>query len=89
MLLGLNGLRVSEACETNIDDVGMERGYRVLRIVGKGHQPALIPLVPRPLGNSEASALSSHHLWALVSSGFGTRTAVVGTLLIGDAVLVG
>jgi integrase/recombinase XerD len=47
MLLGLNGLRVSEACDTNIEDMGMERGHRVLRIVGKGHKPALIPLVPR------------------------------------------
>ena len=27
--------------------MGMERGHRVLRIVGKGAKPALIPLVPR------------------------------------------
>jgi site-specific recombinase XerD len=48
VLLGLNGLRVSEACDTNIEDMGMERGHRVPRIVGKGHEPALIPLVARP-----------------------------------------
>ena len=47
VLLGLNGLRVSEACDTNIEDMGMERGHRVLHIVGKGYKPALIPLVPR------------------------------------------
>jgi site-specific recombinase XerD len=47
VLLGLNGLRVSEACETNIEDMGMERGHRVLHILGKGSKPALIPLVPR------------------------------------------
>jgi integrase len=47
VLLGLNGLRVSEACDTNIEDIGMERGHRVLYIVGKGAKPALIPLVPR------------------------------------------
>jgi integrase len=35
-LLGLNGLRVSEACETNIEDLGLERGHRTLRIIGKG-----------------------------------------------------
>jgi site-specific recombinase XerD len=46
VLLGLNGLRVSEACDTDIEDLGMERGHRVLHIVGKG-KPALIPLVPR------------------------------------------
>jgi integrase/recombinase XerD len=47
VLLGLNGLRVSEACETNIEDMAFEPGHRVLRIVGKGNKPALIPLVPR------------------------------------------
>ena len=47
VLLGLNGLRVSEACATDIEDLGMERGHRILRIVGKGHKPAVIPLVPR------------------------------------------
>jgi integrase/recombinase XerD len=47
VLLGLNGLRVSEACETNVEDMAFERGHRVLRIIGKGNKPALIPLVPR------------------------------------------
>jgi site-specific recombinase XerD len=47
VLLGLNGLRVSEACSTNIEDLGFERGHRTLRIVGKGDKPAVIPLVPR------------------------------------------
>jgi integrase/recombinase XerD len=46
-LLGLNGLRVSEACATNIEDLGFERGHRTLRILGKGNKPALIPLVRR------------------------------------------
>jgi len=36
VLLGLNGLRVSEACATNIEDLGFERGHRTLTIVGKG-----------------------------------------------------
>jgi integrase/recombinase XerD len=47
VLLGLNGLRVSEACATNVEDLGLERGHRTLRIIGKGNKPALIPLVPR------------------------------------------
>lgn len=41
------GLRVSEACATNVEDLGIERGHRTLRILGKGHKPATIPLVPR------------------------------------------
>ena len=47
VLLGLNGLRVSEACSANIEDLGFERGHRTLRIVGKGEKPAMMPLVPR------------------------------------------
>jgi integrase len=47
VLLGLNGLRVSEACGTNIEDIAFDRGHRTLRILGKGSKPAVIPLVPR------------------------------------------
>ena len=45
--LGLNGLRVSEACATNIEDLGFQRGHRTLQIIGKGNKPATIPFVPR------------------------------------------
>ena len=37
VLLGLNGLRVSEACGANVEELGFERGHRTLRIVGKGN----------------------------------------------------
>src|SRR5256714_946862 len=47
VLLGLNGLRVSEACATNIEDLAVQRGHRTLRILGKGNKPATIPIVPR------------------------------------------
>jgi integrase len=47
VLLGLNGLRVSEACSADIEDLGFERGHRTLQIMGKGTKPATIPLVPR------------------------------------------
>ena len=47
VLLGLNGLRVSEACGTNVEDLGCQRGHRTLRILGKGNKPSMIPLVPR------------------------------------------
>src|SRR5437764_14522840 len=47
VLLGLNGLRVSEACGTNIEDLAVQRGHRTLRILGKGNKPATIPIVPR------------------------------------------
>lgn len=47
VLLGLNGLRVGEACGANIEDLGFERGQRTLQIVGEGNKPPGIPLVPR------------------------------------------
>ena len=43
-LLGLNGLGVSEACATDAEDLGFDRGHRTLRIIGKGNKPA----VPAP-----------------------------------------
>jgi site-specific recombinase XerD len=46
VLLGLNGLRVSEACATNVEHLGLERGHRTLRIIGKGNKPAVIPRAP-------------------------------------------
>jgi integrase/recombinase XerD len=55
VLLGLNGLRVSEACGANIEELGMQRGHRILRIVGKGNKPATIPLVPRAAPNNRPS----------------------------------
>jgi site-specific recombinase XerD len=46
-LLGLNGLRVSEACSPDVGDLGGARYQPTLRIVGKGDKPAEIPLNPR------------------------------------------
>lgn len=46
-LLGLCGLRVSEACGVQVGDFAdYERGHRVLRLVGKGGKPATIPIPP-------------------------------------------
>ena len=44
-MMGLLGLRVSEACGVQIQDIhGLERGHRTLVLVGKGRKPATIPL---------------------------------------------
>jgi integrase/recombinase XerD len=45
-MLGLLGLRVFEACGSNIDDLGEEHGHRVLRVCGKGTKTVLVPLPP-------------------------------------------
>jgi site-specific recombinase XerD len=46
-LLALNGLRVSEAANANIEALGIERGHRTLVITRKGGKVVTIPLAPR------------------------------------------
>ncbi len=46
-LLALNGLRISEALNADIEHLGMERGHRTLTITRKGGKIATIPLAPR------------------------------------------
>ncbi|MCP5069777.1 MAG: tyrosine-type recombinase/integrase [bacterium] len=72
MLLGLNGLRVSEACATNVEDLGFDRGHRTLRILGKGHKPAIIPLVPRTARTIDL-AVSERHEGAIIRRRDGQR----------------
>lgn len=43
-LLGMLGLRVSEACAADVTDLSYQGGYELLQIMGKGHKPAQIPL---------------------------------------------
>lgn len=43
-MLGLLGLRIFEACGSDIDDHGEEPGHRVVRVVGKGAKVVLVPL---------------------------------------------
>lgn len=47
LLLGLNGLRVSEALGAQVADLTTERGHRVLKITRKGGRHQTIPLAPR------------------------------------------
>lgn len=54
-LLLLNGLRVSEAVNADVEDLDTERGHRVLRVVRKGGRTALIAMAPRT-----SAALDAH-----------------------------
>ncbi|WP_307804470.1 tyrosine-type recombinase/integrase [Micromonospora echinofusca] len=45
-LLGLLGLRILEACGSNIADLGEEHGHRVLHVRGKGGKVVLAPPPP-------------------------------------------
>lgn len=43
-LLGMLGLRVSEACNAQVEDLRYAGGYELLWVLGKGAKPAEIPL---------------------------------------------
>ena len=43
----MNGLRISEVLDADVDDLTTERGHRVLMITRKGGKKATIPLAPR------------------------------------------
>ena len=47
LLLGMNGLRISEVLEADVDDLTTERGHRVLMVTRKGGKKQTIPLAPR------------------------------------------
>ena len=46
-LLGLLGLRSSEALHIDIEHLGIRRGHRTVTVLGKGSTLAVIPLPPR------------------------------------------
>jgi integrase len=48
-LLAMNGLRISEALNADIEDLSVERGHRTLAIVRKGGKHVTIPLAPRTI----------------------------------------
>jgi integrase/recombinase XerD len=50
-LLGLSGLRVSEACGLNVDSIQVEGGYDTIRFMGKGSKYAIVPL-PLPVARA-------------------------------------
>jgi integrase len=45
-MLGLLGLRISEATGAEVTDLGEEHGHRVLKVHGKGNPIVLVPLPP-------------------------------------------
>jgi site-specific recombinase XerD len=71
-LLGLLGLRVSEACSVDIEDFGTQRGHRTVHIVGKGGKPALIPLPP-PVARSLDAAAAERGTGPLLLTRTGAR----------------
>lgn len=47
LILGIDGLRISELLDANVEQVGMVNHHYVLNITRKGGKPATVPLPPR------------------------------------------
>lgn len=73
MLMGVLGLRVSEACSVNVEDChDTEREHRVLRIMGKGERPATIAL-PQMVVNQLELACGDRTEGPLITTRTGRR----------------
>jgi integrase/recombinase XerD len=71
-MLGLLGLRIFEACRSDIDDLGEEHGHRVLRVHGKGGKVVLVPLPPA-VGRAIDTAGGERHTGPILLNHLGTR----------------
>ena len=71
-LLALNGLRISEACGANVEDLGVERGHRTLTVTRKGGNRQTIPLSPKTARIIE-SLVGERTEGPILITGCGTR----------------
>ena len=71
-LLGMIGLRVSEATRIDVTDLRSQAGYELLTIMGKGAKPALIPL-PVPVLRAVRDATDGRSAGPLLRNRHGER----------------
>ena len=71
-LLGMLGLRVTEACATDITDLRYEAGYELLHVLGKGAKPADIPL-PIPVLRAVREAVDGRTTGPILRTRTGRR----------------
>jgi integrase/recombinase XerD len=70
-MLGMLGLRVSEACNAQIGDLRYAGGYELLRVLGRGAKPAEIPL-PIPVLRAVKAATEGRDRGPILLSAKGT-----------------
>jgi integrase/recombinase XerD len=71
-MLGLLGLRIFEATNADIADLGEEHGHRVLRVCGKGGKVVQVPLPPA-VGRAIDRAVASRVRGPILLNGRGAR----------------
>lgn len=72
MLLFVNGLRISEVCSADVEDLGEDRWHHTLTIKGKGDKVEAVPLPP-PVILALKGALDGREEGPLLLTQFGTR----------------
>ena len=81
------GLRVSEACATDITDLRYEAGYELLHVLGKGAKPADIPL-PIPGLRAVREALDGRTTGPILRTRTGRRMDRGGGVALADIVAI-
>lgn len=71
-MLGMLGLRISEACGADLTDLHYESGYELLTIMGKGHKVAHMPL-PVPVLRAVHEAAGERRSGPILLNQTGTR----------------
>jgi site-specific recombinase XerD len=71
-LLGLSGLRISEACGLNVDSLKIEQGYDTIRFIGKGAKAAIVPL-PMPVARALHEVIGKRTDGPLLLNQWGNR----------------
>lgn len=79
-LLGMVGLRVGEACRVDVTDLVPQAGYELLRVMGKGGKPALIPL-PVPVLRAVREATNGRSSGPLLLNRNGDRMSPASAAL--------
>jgi integrase/recombinase XerD len=85
-LLGMLGLRVSEACNARVEDLRYAGGYELLRVLGKGARPAEIPLPIPVLRAVKAATEGRTHGPILLSAKGEALTRGAASRLLGRVV---
>jgi len=76
-LIAMLGLRVSEACHADLDDIRYQSGYEILHVIGKGSNPADIPL-PIPVVRAIREATDGREHGPILLNTVGHRLDISG-----------
>lgn len=68
-----DGLRASEAVGADVEDLGWDKGHRVLTIIGKGGVEVKVLLLPPPTARAVDRAVAERSTGPILATSTGTR----------------